>query len=84
MHTDAVQTFAHLPFTVDSLGVDLMSVSGHKLYGPKGVGFLYVRKGIKQASYMHGGSQEMGRRASTYNTPGLSASGGLLNWRQVI
>lgn len=75
MHTDAVQTFAHLPFTVDSLGVDLMSVSGHKLYGPKGVGFLYVRKGIKQASYMHGGSQEMGRRASTYNTPGIVGLG---------
>ena len=75
VHSDTIQTFAHLPFTVDELGVSLLSVSGHKLYGPKGVGFLYVRKGTQIAPQIRGGDQEMGRRASTYNVPGIVGLG---------
>ncbi len=75
LHTDAVQTVGHLPFTVDELGVDLLSMSAHKLYGPKGVGVLYVRKGTKLISFMHGGEQEYGRRASTHNVPGIVGLG---------
>lgn len=71
LHTDAVQTFAHIPFTVDSLNVDLLSLSAHKLYGPKGVGALYIRKGTRITSFMHGGEQEGKRRASTHNVPGI-------------
>jgi cysteine desulfurase len=70
-HTDAVQTYGKIPLNVDELGVDMLSVSGHKLYGPKGVGVLYVRKGTRIMSYMHGGGQERGRRAGTHNTPGI-------------
>jgi cysteine desulfurase len=70
-HTDAVQTFAHIPFTVESLNVDLLSLSAHKLYGPKGVGAIYVRKGTRISSFMHGGEQEGKRRASTHNVPGI-------------
>ncbi len=71
LHTDAVQTFGHLPVSVQDLNVDLLSVSGHKLYGPKGIGMLYVRKGTKIRPFMHGGGQEDGRRGGTYNTPAV-------------
>ena len=74
-HTDAVQTFGQLPFTVDELNVDLMSASAHKLYGPKGVGLLYIRKGTRIMPFMHGGEQENGRRASTQNVPGIVGFG---------
>ncbi len=74
-HTDAVQTFGHLPLNVDNLNVDLLSASGHKLYGPKGVGMLYVRKGVRMLPFMHGGDQEAGRRASTHNVPGIVGFG---------
>jgi cysteine desulfurase len=70
-HTDAVQTFGHIPFTVGDLNVDLLSLSAHKLYGPKGVGALYIRQGIRLEPYMHGGEQEGRRRASTHNVPGI-------------
>ncbi len=75
LHTDAVQAVGHVPFTVDELGVDLLSMSAHKLYGPKGVGALYVKKGTRLVSFMHGGEQEFGRRASTHNVPGIVGLG---------
>lgn len=68
-HTDAVQAAAYLPVNVDSLGIDLMSLGGHKFYGPKGVGALYVRKGIPLISHLTGGGQENGLRAGTQNVP---------------
>jgi len=70
-HTDAVQTLGHIPVAVDELGIDLLSMSAHKLYGPKGVGALYIRRGTKITSFMHGGAQERGLRASTENIPGI-------------
>jgi cysteine desulfurase len=70
-HTDAVQTVGHIPTNVDELNVDLLSLSAHKFYGPKGVGVLYVRKGTRIERFLHGGDQEKGRRASTHNTPGI-------------
>jgi cysteine desulfurase len=70
-HTDAVQTFGHLPFTVGELNVDLLSLSAHKLYGPKGVGALFIRQGTRLEPHMHGGDQEGKRRASTHNVPGV-------------
>ena len=75
VHTDAVQTFGHVPFTVDEIEADLLSLSGHKLYGPKGVGALYIRKGIRIAPLLRGGGQERGRRASTENVPGIVGLG---------
>lgn len=75
LHTDAVQTFGHLPINVDDLGVTMLSASAHKLYGPKGVGILYIRKGAKLAPFLHGGEQEKGRRASTHNVPGIVGLG---------
>ncbi|NQT04925.1 MAG: cysteine desulfurase NifS [Dehalococcoidia bacterium] len=75
LHTDAVQSVGHVPSTVDELGVDLLSMSAHKLYGPKGVGALYVRKGTRLVSFMHGGEQEYGRRAGTHNVPGIVGLG---------
>lgn len=74
-HTDAVQTFGHIPVNVDDLNVDLLSMSAHKFYGPKGVGALYIRKGIKITPLIHGGDQEQHRRASTENVPGIIGMG---------
>lgn len=74
-HTDAVQTVGHIPVDVNELGVDLLSMSAHKLYGPKGVGALYVRKGVKISPYLHGGGQERGRRSGTENVPGIVGFG---------
>jgi len=70
-HTDAVQTFGHIPIKVDDLGVDMLSASAHKIYGPKGIGMLYLRKGIKIEPCLHGGEHEQKRRASTENIPGI-------------
>lgn len=74
-HTDAVQTAGHIPVDVNELGVDLLSMSAHKLYGPKGIGALYIRKGTKLTPFMHGGEQEKRRRASTENVPGIVGFG---------
>lgn len=74
-HTDAVQTVGHIPVNVDDLKVDLLSLSGHKFYGPKGAGALYIRKGIRIERFLRGGDQEKGRRASTHNTPGIVGLG---------
>ncbi|MDD6201336.1 MAG: cysteine desulfurase NifS [Lachnospiraceae bacterium] len=70
-HTDAVQAFGQLPIRVDDLNIDMLSASGHKLNGPKGIGFLYIRTGIKIRSFVHGGQQERGRRAGTENITGI-------------
>ncbi len=74
-HTDAVQTVGHIPVDVNELEVDLLSMSAHKLYGPRGVGALYIRKGTKLLPFMHGGEQERRRRASTENVPGIVGFG---------
>ncbi len=75
LHTDAVQTVGHIPVNVQELGVDLLSMSAHKLYGPKGIGALYIRKGTRISSVLHGGEQEQRRRASTENVPGIIGFG---------
>lgn len=74
-HTDAVQTFGHIPIDVDALNIDLLSASAHKLYGPKGVGLLYIRKGARLTPLLHGGDQEKRRRASTQNVPAIVGFG---------
>ena len=74
-HTDAVQAFGQIPIQVDELGIDMLSSSGHKLNGPKGIGFLYIRKGVKIRSFVHGGAQERKRRAGTENVPGIVGYG---------
>lgn len=74
-HTDAVQAFAHVKIQVDEMNIDLMSASAHKLNGPKGVGLLYIRKGTKIETLIHGGSQERGRRAGTTNAAGIIGFG---------
>ena len=75
LHTDAVQAAGHIPVDVNKLNVDLLSISAHKLYGPKGIGALYIKKGTKVSSFMHGGSQERGKRASTENVPAIVGFG---------
>ena len=70
-HTDAVQAYGHVQTRVDELPIDMMSASGHKINGPKGIGFLYIRKGVKIRSFVHGGAQERSRRAGTENIPGI-------------
>lgn len=74
-HTDAVQAYGHLPIQVDELNIDMMSASGHKINGPKGIGFLYIRTGVKIRSFIHGGAQERKRRAGTENVPGIVGLG---------
>ncbi len=70
-HTDAVQAFGQLDIDVDDMGIDMLSASGHKLQGPKGIGFLYIRKGVRIRSFIHGGAQERQRRAGTENVPAI-------------
>lgn len=74
-HTDAVQAFGQVPIDVDTCCIDMLSASGHKLNGPKGIGFLYIRKGVKIRSFIHGGAQERKRRAGTENVPGIVGFG---------
>ena len=74
-HTDAVQAFCQLPIDVDECNIDMLSSSAHKINGPKGVGFLYIRKGVKIRSFVHGGAQERKRRAGTENVPGIVGYG---------
>ena len=74
-HTDAVQAFAHVPINVDDYHIDMLSASGHKLNGPKGIGFLYIRTGVKSRSFVHGGAQERKRRGGTENVPGIAGLG---------
>lgn len=71
-HTDAVQAFGQVPIDVEALHIDMLSASGHKMNGPKGIGFLYVRSGLKLKSFLHGGAQERNRRAGTENVPGIA------------
>ena len=74
-HTDAVQAYAQVPINVDEMHIDMLSASGHKLNGPKGIGFLYIRKGVKIRSFVYGGAQERSRRAGTENIPGIVGLG---------
>jgi cysteine desulfurase len=74
-HTDAVQAFGHVPIDVEKENIDLLSASGHKIHGPKGVGFLYMKNGVKLPSFVHGGHHERGRRAGTLNVPGIVGMG---------
>lgn len=74
-HTDAVQAYGHIPLDVEAMQIDLLSASGHKLNGPKGAGFLYIRQGVKIGLLIHGGAQERGRRAGTLNVPGIVGLG---------
>lgn len=74
-HTDAVQAFGHMPLSADEMEIDLLSASGHKFFGPKGCGFLYIRKGAGIGSMIRGGAQEYNRRAGTENVPGIVAMG---------
>jgi len=74
-HTDAVQALANMSIDVKDMGIDLMSMSAHKIYGPKGIGALYMRKGLRLPNFIHGGAQEMGRRAGTENLPSIVGFG---------
>ena len=75
LHTDAVQAFGQIPINVDECNIDMLSSSGHKINGPKGIGCLYIRKGLKLRSFVHGGAQERKRRAGTENVPGIVGYG---------
>jgi cysteine desulfurase len=75
LHTDAVQSFGQIPIDVNSMCIDLLSASSHKLYGPKGIGMLYIRRKTEIGQFMHGGEQEDGRRGSTHNVPGIVGFG---------
>lgn len=74
-HTDAVQAYTHIPINVNVQHIDMMSVSAHKIHGPKGVGFIYIRENTPMESFIHGGGQERGRRAGTENVPGIVGMG---------
>ena len=74
-HTDAVQAYGHIPIDVEDMNIDMLSASGHKINGPKGIGFLYIRKGLKLRSFVHGGAQERRRRAGTENVTGIVGFG---------
>ena len=74
-HTDAVQAFGHIPLDVEAMNIDMLSASGHKINGPKGIGVMYIRKGVKILSFIHGGAQERKRRAGTHNVPGIVGIG---------
>ena len=74
-HTDAVQAFGQVPIDVEAMHIDMLSSSAHKIKGPKGIGFLYIRKGVKIRSFIHGGAQERKRRAGTENVPGIVGYG---------
>ena len=74
-HTDAVQAYAHIPIDVNEMNIDMLSASGHKIGGPKGIGLMYIRKGVKIRSFIHGGAQERSRRAGTHNVPGIVGMG---------
>ncbi|MBE5890826.1 MAG: cysteine desulfurase NifS [Lachnospiraceae bacterium] len=74
-HTDAVQAFAHIPLNVDEMNIDMLSASGHKIHGPKGIGIMYIRKGVQIRNFIHGGAQERSRRAGTHNVPGIVGIG---------
>ncbi len=74
-HTDAVQAYGHIPINVDDMNIDMLSASGHKFNGPKGIGILYIRRGVKIRSFIHGGAQERSRRAGTSNVPGIVGFG---------
>jgi len=74
-HTDAVQAYGHVPINVDELNIDILSASGHKINGPKGIGIMYLRDSVKIGAFVHGGAQERSRRAGTYNTPGIVGFG---------
>jgi cysteine desulfurase len=80
VHTDAVQAAGKMPVRVDELGVDLLSLSGHKFHGPKGVGALYIREGIRFHPFLHGGGQESGRRSGTENIAGIVGMGAAAEW----
>lgn len=71
-HTDAVQAFGHIEIDVEKLNIDMLSASGHKINGPKGIGLMYIRNGVKIRSFIHGGAQERSRRAGTHNVPGIT------------
>lgn len=84
-HTDAVQAFAHIPINVNEMNIDLLSASGHKFNGPKGIGFLYIKSGVKIGPFIHGGAQERARRAGTVNVPGVvgMAEAARLAWEEM-
>ena len=70
-HTDAVQAYTQVPIDVEAMNIDMLSASAHKIHGPKGIGFLYIRRGVKIRSFVHGGAQERRRRAGTENVSGI-------------
>lgn len=74
-HTDAVQAFGHIPIDVQDMNIDMLSASGHKFHGPKGIGFLYLSNRVKLGAFIHGGAQERSRRAGTHNVPGIVGMG---------